>query len=121
LPKELNGFVLIENDAFDVIKQMHFLLTFGTSGGTVEQLAALRTSIESVLKAHPNYKALGNTYIVKVNSPVEWQAILQAIGPIAQSAPMPMNFIMTPLMQQGSPYNGWMPNPAWNEINKLTS
>jgi hypothetical protein len=100
---------------------MHFVITYGSLGGTPEQIAGVNRSIEQALKPYQNYKALGNTYIVKINSVTDWQIILQIIGPIAQSAPIPVNFIMTPPHESGSTYNGWMPMSAWSEINKLTS
>jgi hypothetical protein len=99
---------------------MHFLITSGTNGGTPDQVANVNRKIEDILKSYPHYKALGNTYIVRINSLVEWNAIHQLIASIAQNAPMALNFVMTPPIQAGVAYNGWMPQPSWDEINKLT-
>jgi len=98
---------------------MHFLITFGTFGGTPDQIAVLNQKVESALSAYPNYKVLGNTFIVKVNSLEDWNKIVYSIGPICRQSIIPMNFIMTPLMQSGVVYNGWLPGAAWQEINKL--
>jgi hypothetical protein len=111
---------LHEIRAFDAIAQMHCLITYGTSGGTPPQIEAIHKSFSDVLRVYPHYRALGNTYIVRLSSISDWQTIFKKLGPVASAAPIPLNFIMTPMMQPGNPYNGLMPKPAWEEINKLT-
>lgn len=114
------GFALLEVRAFDGIWAMHCLFTYGMNGGTPPQAATIHANIANVLNLYPSYKALGNTYIVKVQSVGDWQRILQLMEPIAKTAPMPLNYIITPLMQTGNAYNGFMPKASWDEINKLT-
>ena len=98
---------------------MHVLLTYGVNG-TPDQIATINTKVGEALKPYAHYRALGNTYIVRANSAVEWSAILQKIQLIAQQSTIPMNFLMTPLVAAGNQYNGWMPKESWDAINKLT-
>jgi hypothetical protein len=100
---------------------MHFLLTYGVApGDNSGPVVAIHQQIETALRRYPNYRALGNTYIVKVNSETEWYEIQQAVAAIAQSSPgVTVNFLMSPLTQAPN-YGGWMPKLAWDNINRLT-
>jgi hypothetical protein len=97
---------------------MHFLLTYGI-GGTKEQQAVVLNSINATIKPHQHCLALASTFIVRVDSQSDWETIKSALESIAKTSPVPLNFIMTPLMHGGK-YDGWMPQPAWQNINTLT-
>jgi hypothetical protein len=97
---------------------MHFLLTYGV-GGTREQQAVVLNSINAAIRPYQRYLALASTFIVRVNSQTDWEAIKSALEAVAKTSSVPLNFIMTPLMHGGR-YDGWMPQPAWQNINTLT-
>jgi uncharacterized protein YbjT (DUF2867 family) len=97
---------------------MHFLLTWGI-GGTREQQVVVLNSLNAAIKPYQHFLALASTYVIRVNSQADWETIKGALEAIAKTSPVPLNFIMTPLMQGGR-YDGWMPQPAWQQINILT-
>jgi len=97
---------------------MHFLLTYGINGTREQQMPVLN-SINAAIMPYQHYLALASTYVVRVNSQTDWEAIKVALEMIARNSPVPLNFLMTPLMHGGR-YDGWMPQPAWQQINLLT-
>ena len=98
---------------------MHFLLTYGVVETPVPNIGNLKNTFEGIIMQKPNYRALSNTFIIRIDSQTEWQELLTKLINLTKNNGESIHFIATPLMHGGR-YNGFVPQNSWQNINKLT-
>lgn len=59
-------------------------------------------------------------YMVKTDSPLVYQSLLKNLQQVAQSAPVKVRFIMSPLLSRDS-YDGWLEPDAWPKVRAIAA
>ena len=97
---------------------MHFVVACEIKA-VLARKTEIQTEVYACLKPYSFVRPISNVYVVKVDSQVQADLILQSLVSIGKKYGSHLNFIVTPVMSGGS-YNGWLPPNFWPEIAERT-
>lgn len=98
---------------------MHFVFSYDLSAeGTRRQ--EIETKIEDILSSYKYVKKLYNFYIIRIEVASEWNTMLEKMSSLSLSITEKFHFIISPIMDAGTRYNGILPKGEWDEINNMS-
>ena len=94
---------------------MHLMLAWDIKT-TEPRRSEINAALKQALKGYSWVRALGNVYIVKIESVDERDALGEKLKDVAKTF-RDVNLIYSPAMQGGR-YNGWLPKDLWPKIRQ---
>lgn len=99
---------------------MHFVMAWEIFGS--ENKETLQNQLKGCIQKYSWVQPLASVdfYIVPITTSNDWTTIFSAVNIVASTNSGRINLVMSPVIDNVGGYNGWLPVPIWNEINKRT-